>query len=163
MNRIYDGKTRNCNILKIQNWTWIDCMNYSLNIIHKKLEFLIPHWASRRKSNIFNIISILHSLIPTPMFVTPASRIDLTKKALSVKNIKNVKDYSRLKIVYFLLAGHKVEFIAPCGANKSTFWPASRKKNRVQHGKSIYFTRVVVTLALLGHQTSHSQNKFFFP
>ena len=35
--------------------------------------------------------------------------------------------------------------------------------NRVQHGKNIYFTRVVVTFALLGHQTSHSQNKFFFP
>ena len=37
------------------------------------------------------------------------------------------------------------------------------EKNRVQHGKNIYFTRVVVTLALLWHQTSHSQNKFFFP
>ena len=37
------------------------------------------------------------------------------------------------------------------------------EKNHVQHGKNIYFTRVVVTLALLGHQTSHSQNKFFFP
>ena len=33
----------------------------------------------------------------------------------------------------------------------------------MQHGKNIYFTCVVVTLALLGHQTSHSQNKFFFP
>ena len=53
--------------------------------------------------------------------------------------------------VFFLLAGHKVDFISPCGTNKSTFWPASRKKNRVQHGKNIYFTRVVVTLALLGH------------
>ena len=29
----------------------------------------------------------------------------------------------------------------------------------MQHGKNIYFTRVVVTLALLGHQTSHAQNK----
>ena len=33
----------------------------------------------------------------------------------------------------------------------------------MRYGKYIYFTRVVVTLALLGHQTSHSQNKFFFP
>ena len=37
------------------------------------------------------------------------------------------------------------------------------EKNRVQHEKNIYFTRVVATLALLGHQTSHSQNNFFFP
>ena len=37
------------------------------------------------------------------------------------------------------------------------------EKSRVQHEKNIYFTRVVVTLALLGHQTSLSQNKFFFP
>ena len=35
--------------------------------------------------------------------------------------------------------------------------------SNVKHRKNIYFTRVVVTLALLGHQTSHSQNKFFFP
>ena len=32
------------------------------------------------------------------------------------------------EISFFLLAGHKVDFIAPCGANKSTFWPYSRKK-----------------------------------
>ena len=30
------------------------------------------------------------------------------------------------------------------------------------NGKNINFTRVVVILALLGHQTSHSQNTFFF-
>ena len=60
----------------------------------------------------------------------------------------------------FSIAGHKVDFIAPCGANKSIIWPPSRKKN-VRHEKNIHFTRVVVTLALLGHQTSHSQNTFF--
>ena len=32
----------------------------------------------------------------------------------------------------------------------------------MRHGENINFTRVVITLALLGHQTSHSQNKFFF-
>ena len=62
---------------------------------------------------------------------------------------------------YFLLADHKLDFIAPCGANKSISWPPS-KKNRVRYGKNINFTRVTVTLALLGHQTSHSQNKFLF-
>ena len=37
------------------------------------------------------------------------------------------------------------------------------EKNRVWHGKNTNFTCVVVTLALLGHQTSHSRNKFFSP
>ena len=36
----------------------------------------------------------------------------------------------------FLLPGHKVDFIAPCGANKSTFWPASRKKIVCNTGKT---------------------------
>ena len=62
----------------------------------------------------------------------------------------------------FLLAGHKVDFIAPPG-QKNQFSDPLVGKNRVQHGKNIDFTRVVVALALLGHQTSHSQNKFFFP
>ena len=62
----------------------------------------------------------------------------------------------------FLLVGHKVDFIKPCGANKSIFDPLV-EKNRVRYGKNINFTRVVVTLALLGHQTSHLQNKFFVP
>ena len=39
----------------------------------------------------------------------------------------------------FLLAGHKVDFIAPCGANKSTFWPASRKKIVCNTGKTFIF------------------------
>ena len=37
------------------------------------------------------------------------------------------------------------------------------EKNRVWYGKNINFTRVVVTLALLGHQTSRAQNKFVLP
>ena len=32
----------------------------------------------------------------------------------------------------------------------------------MRYGKNIYFTRVVVTLAFLRHQASHSQNKFLF-
>ena len=35
-----------------------------------------------------------------------------------------------LNLIYvFLLEGHKVDFITPCGAIKSTLWPASRKKH----------------------------------
>ena len=33
----------------------------------------------------------------------------------------------------------------------------------MQYGRDIYFTRVIVFLALLGHQTSNLQNKRFFP
>ena len=40
---------------------------------------------------------------------------------------------------FFLLAGHKVDFIAPCRANKSTFWPASRKKIVCNTGKTFIF------------------------
>ena len=35
-------------------------------------------------------------------------------------------------------------------------------KINVFHGKNIYFTRVIVDLALLGHQTLDTQNKLFF-
>ena len=55
-----------------------------------------------------------------------------------------------------------MDFILPCGAKKFIFWPL-RKKNPVWHAENIYFTLVVVILALLGHQTSHSRNNFFFP
>ena len=40
---------------------------------------------------------------------------------------------------------------------KNTFFDLVVEKNRVRQGKNINFTRVVVTLALLGHQTSHSK------
>ena len=66
-------------------------------------------------------------------------------------------------LYYFLLAGHKVNFKAPCGANKSTFWPSRGTENRMQLGKKIYFTRVIVDLVFLGYQTSRSQNKLFLP
>ena len=36
----------------------------------------------------------------------------------------------------FLLSGHKVDFIAPCGTNKSIFWPHSRKKIACNTGKT---------------------------
>ena len=58
--------------------------------------------------------------------------------------------------MFFLLSGHKVDSIAPYGT-KNSFSDPLVEKNRVQHGKNINFTRVTVTLALLGNQTSHSQ------
>ena len=33
----------------------------------------------------------------------------------------------------------------------------------MRHRKNIYFTRVVITLVLLGHQISHLENKYCFP
>ena len=38
--------------------------------------------------------------------------------------------------IFFLLAGHKVDFIAPCGAKKSIFWPHRRKKIVCSTGKT---------------------------
>ena len=53
--------------------------------------------------------------------------------------------------------------LLPRTGRKNPFFDTVVEKNRVRHGKNINFTRVVVTLALLGHLTSHLQNKFFFP
>ena len=47
----------------------------------------------------------------------------------------------------FLVAGHKVDLIAPRGGNKSIFWPHSRKKSCATRQKYLFY----------------SQNKFFFP
>ena len=44
-----------------------------------------------------------------------------------------------------------------------TFSDPLVEKNRVRSRKNISFTRVVVTLAWLRHQTLHSQNTLFFP
>ena len=65
------------------------------------------------------------------------------------------------KIVYFLLAGHKIDFIAPCGANKSIFDPQV-EKNRVQHGKIINFTRVVMLPLLCSVIKLHTPKINFF-
>ena len=65
-------------------------------------------------------------------------------------------------IYYFLLAGYKVDFIALC-EQKNPFFDLLVEKNHVRHEKNINFTRVGVTLALFVHQTSNSQNTFFFP
>ena len=59
--------------------------------------------------------------------------------------------YQYFKNFFFLQRGYNVDFIVLCRANKSIFRSRSR----------INFIRVVVILALLGYQTSHSQNKFF--
>ena len=40
--------------------------------------------------------------------------------------------------IYFLLAGHKVDFIAQCGAKIVYFLTPLQKKNRVKHGKFFY-------------------------
>ena len=44
--------------------------------------------------------------------------------------------------------------------SKTVFFLLGGKKNLVRQEENINFTRVVVILALLGHQTSYSENKF---
>ena len=53
--------------------------------------------------------------------------------------------------------------LLPRMSQENPFLTPQQKKIRVQHGKNIYFTSLVVTLALLRHQISHSKNKCFFP
>ena len=65
--------------------------------------------------------------------------------------------------IVFLLAGHKVDFLTRAEQENPFSEPLKEKENRVRDGKNINFIRVVVTLALFGHQTLHSQNKLFFP
>ena len=51
------------------------------------------------------------------------------------------------KRFFFLLGGHKVDFIALCGTNKSIFWPPGRKKNsrcRISLNKKIYNKRISI-------------------
>ena len=43
------------------------------------------------------------------------------------------------EIYYFLLAGHKVHLIAPCGANKSIFRPPVGKKSCARREKYLFY------------------------
>ena len=61
----------------------------------------------------------------------------------------------------FLLAGRKVHFIAPCGANKSIFF-FKWEKNRIQHGKNVYFTCVYFSPWLHNIIPFHSNTKHSF-
>ena len=63
----------------------------------------------------------------------------------------------------FLLAGHKVDFIAPCGANKSTFWPYSRKKIVCNTGKTFILLVWLLPLLCSGIKLHTRKINFFFP
>ena len=65
-----------------------------------------------------------------------------------------------------------MDLFVPQGEIKCTLRPDRRKiyfltsssnKNRVQYWKNIYFTCMIVVLALLKHQTSNLKDKHFFP
>ena len=64
------------------------------------------------------------------------------------------------EIVFFYQRVIK-RILFPRVGQKNPFSDPIVVKNRMALGKNINFTRLVVTLALLGHQTSHSQSKFF--
>ena len=69
----------------------------------------------------------------------------------------------RSEIFFFLLAGHKVDFIAPCGANKSTFWPASRKKIVCNKGKTFILLVWLLPSLCSGIKLLTRKINFFFP
>ena len=64
---------------------------------------------------------------------------------------------------FFLLAGHKVDFIGPCGANKSTFWPASRKKIVCNTGKTLILLVWLLPSLCSGIKLDTRKINFFFP
>ena len=65
--------------------------------------------------------------------------------------------------LFFLLAGHKVEFIAPCGANKSTFWPYSRKKIVCNTEKTFILLVWLLSSLFSGIKLHTRKINFFFP
>ena len=65
--------------------------------------------------------------------------------------------------IFFLLAGHKVDFIAPCGANKSTFWPASRKKIVCNTRKKFILLVWLLPSLCSGIKLHTRKINFFFP
>ena len=76
---------------------------------------------------------------------------------LEYLNINNVLLYNNI----FLLAGHKVNFIALCGANKSTFWPYSRKKIMCNTGKT-FILLVWLLPSLCSGIKLHTRKIIFF-
>ena len=66
-----------------------------------------------------------------------------------------------IRNILFLLAGHKVDFIAPCGANKSTFWPARRKKIVCNTGKTFILLEWLLPSLCLGIKL-HTRKIIFF-
>ena len=68
-----------------------------------------------------------------------------------------------LNNIFFLLAVHKVDFIAPCGANKSTFWPASRKKIVYNTGKTFILLVWLLPSLCSGIKLYTRKINFFFP
>ena len=63
--------------------------------------------------------------------------------------------------IFFLLARHKVDFIAPCGTNKSTFWPYSRKKIVCNTGKT-FILLVWLLPSLCSGIILHTRKIIFF-
>ena len=65
--------------------------------------------------------------------------------------------------LFFLLAGHKVDFIAPHWAIKSTFWPASRKKIVCNAGKTFILLVWLLPSLCSGIKLHTRKINFFFP
>ena len=77
-----------------------------------------------------------------------------TRLIISFQALKSQKNF-------FLLVGHKEYFIAPCGQTNLFFDPQV-EKNRVQHGKNIYFTRVKIYACKINFFSLDAQYTFFF-
>ena len=88
--------------------------------------------------------------------------INFTRVVVTLALLAHKTSHSQNKC-FFLLAGHKVDFIAPCGTNKSTFWPASRKKIVCNTGKTFILLMWLLTSLCSGIKLHTRKINFFFP
>ena len=96
-----------------------------------------------------------------PNFMWPKHRLLFQKIFINFKF--DIKFCFEVFKSFFLLPGHKVGFIAPCGANKSIFWPHSRKKIVYNTGKT-FILLVWLLLSLCSDIKLHTHKiNFFFP
>ena len=73
-------------------------------------------------------ISYLLILIHSLTFSSEKKSLIFLKIRLILNCCGFLSDLRLVYSIFFLLGGHKMDFIAPFVANKSNFWPPSRKK-----------------------------------
>ena len=71
--------------------------------------------------------------------------------------------WSRVRIIFFLLESHKVDFIAPREVNKAIFWPHSRKKIVCDTGKTLILLVWLLPSLCSGIKLHTRKINFFFP
>ena len=80
-----------------------------------------------------------------------------------VRNTGKTFIFPTCTIYYFLLAGHKADFISPYGTNKSILWPPSRKKIVFDTGKTFILLVWLLPTLCSGIKLPTRKTNFFLP